>query len=68
MVPQIDPTFENSGVMRDLGNFMLDQGVSTLIRWNWIFVNPPLTISEDELRSGLKVLDAALDIADQAIA
>ena len=68
MVPQIDPTFENSGVMRDLGNFMLEQGVSTLIRWNWIFVNPPLTISEDELRSGLKVLDAALDIADQAIA
>ena len=68
MVPQIDPSFENSVVMRALGNFMLEQGVSTLIRWNWIFVNPPLTISEDELRSGLKVLDAALDIADQAIA
>ena len=67
IVPQIDPTFEFSGVMRELSTFMLEHGVSTMTRWNWVFINPPLTITEDELRSGLKVLDAALDIADQAI-
>ncbi|MDP6719196.1 MAG: aminotransferase class III-fold pyridoxal phosphate-dependent enzyme [Pirellulaceae bacterium] len=67
IVPQIDPAFEFSGVMRELSTFMLEHGVSTMTRWNWVFINPPLTITEDELRSGLKVLDAALDIADQAI-
>lgn len=68
IVPQIDPAFEFSGVMRELSTFMLEHGVSTMTRWNWVFINPPLTITEDELRSGLTILDAALDITDQAIA
>ncbi len=68
LVPQIEPAYEFHGVMRRIGAFMLERGVSTMIRWNWIFVNPPLTVSLDELHEGLAVLDEALEIADAEVA
>ena len=67
LVPQIDPAFESYGVMRDIGAFMLQRDVITMTRWNWVFVNPPLTITLDELREGLAVVDEALELADQAM-
>ena len=67
IVPMLDPKYEYHGVMREIGSFLLERGVSTLIRWNSIFVNPPLTIGEDELREGLGAIDEALEIADRAV-
>ncbi len=43
---------------------LLEKGLSTIVRWNWIFVCPPLCISESELREGLAIVDDALEIAD----
>ncbi len=42
-----------------------NSGVSTLVRWNWVFNAPPLVISEEELRLGLDALDQALGQADR---
>jgi taurine--2-oxoglutarate transaminase len=67
LVPQIDPAFENYGVMKEMFAFMLQRGVVTMTRWNWLMVNPPLTITPEELREGLAVVDEALDLADQAM-
>lgn len=39
-------------------------GISTLLRWNWIFNTPPLTISEAELQEGLDALDKVLTELD----
>ena len=36
----------------------------TLVRWNWIFNTPPLTINQEQLQAGLAVLDEVLTIAD----
>jgi hypothetical protein len=34
------------------------------VRWNFLFVVPPLCIRENELREGLAVIDKVLDYAD----
>ena len=68
LVPVLDPKYENHGVVKEIGSYLLERGLTTLLRWNWIFVNPPLTITEDELREGLDIVDGALSIADRSIA
>ena len=34
---------------------------------NSIHTNPPLCITEEQLAEGFEIIDAALDIADQAV-
>ncbi|HEY0875375.1 MAG TPA: aminotransferase class III-fold pyridoxal phosphate-dependent enzyme [Vicinamibacterales bacterium] len=46
--------------MTKLGKFFRDQGLYTLVRWNTFFTNPPLTITEDELRQGFDIIDRGL--------
>ena len=54
--------------MAALGKFFREQGLYTLVRWNYFFTNPPLTISEEELDEGFAIIDKGLAIADQAVA
>ena len=42
------------------GTFFREQGLYTFVRWNSFFTNPPLTISEDELRHGFDIIDRGL--------
>jgi taurine--2-oxoglutarate transaminase len=53
--------------MAALAKFFRDEGLFTFIRWNYFFTNPPLSISEDELREGFAIIDRALEITDQAV-
>jgi taurine--2-oxoglutarate transaminase len=46
--------------MIKLGRFFREQGLYTFVRWNGFFTNPPLTISEDELRHGFGIIDRGL--------
>jgi taurine---2-oxoglutarate transaminase len=50
-----------------INRFLLDNGVSTFIRWHSIMTNPPLCITPEQLAEGFEVLDKALEIADQAV-
>jgi taurine--2-oxoglutarate transaminase len=43
------------------------EGLFTFIRWNYFFTNPPLCITEAELREGFAIIDRALAGADQAV-
>jgi taurine--2-oxoglutarate transaminase len=43
-------------------------GLYTMTHWNAFFANPPLCITEDQLREGFSIIDAALDEVDAAIA
>jgi taurine--2-oxoglutarate transaminase len=52
------------GVMAKVPGALRDRGVYTFCKWNWIFVVPPLSINETELRDGLQILDEVLDITD----
>ena len=46
-------------------NALMSRDVYILNRWNMLFIAPPLTVSEDEIRIGVKAIDEALDIADR---
>jgi taurine--2-oxoglutarate transaminase len=35
------------------------------VRWNWIFVAPPLCITKDQIDEGLDIVREALHIADE---
>jgi taurine--2-oxoglutarate transaminase len=52
------------GVMAQVPGALRQRGMYTFCKWNWIFVVPPLSIDETELRDGLRILDEVLDITD----
>jgi len=43
-------------------------GLYTMFHWNQAFTNPPLCITEEQLREGFAIIDRALDATDAAIA
>ena len=43
------------------------EGLYTFVRWNTFFTNPPLCITEAELREAFAIIDKALDITDRAV-
>jgi taurine--2-oxoglutarate transaminase len=43
-------------------------GLYTMLHWNQVFTNPPLCITEEQLREGFAIIDRALDATDPAIA
>jgi taurine--2-oxoglutarate transaminase len=53
--------------MAALSKFFRDEGLYTIVRWNYFFTNPPLPIAEAELREGFAVIDRALEITDRAV-
>ena len=54
------------GAMADVAKSLREQGLYTFVRWNWIFVVPPLCITEAELDEGLAMIERALVHADEA--
>jgi len=46
--------------MKKLGKFFREEGLYTFVRFNTFFTNPPLTITEEELRHGFDVIDRGL--------
>ena len=54
--------------MAALSRFFREEGLYTFVRWHYFFTNPPLSISEAELREGFEIIDRALTITDKAVA
>ena len=57
----------SSEEMAALGRFFREQGLYTFVRWNTFFTNPPLCITEKELREGFAIIDRGLEATDQAV-
>jgi taurine--2-oxoglutarate transaminase len=53
--------------MAELAGFFRQEGLYTFVRWNYFFTNPPLSITEAELREGFAIIDRALAITDRAV-
>ena len=62
-----NPKASELGPMAPFGAYLREHGLFTLVRWNTCFVNPPLCITEEQLREGLAIIDAALAITDQVV-
>src|SRR5436190_12957242 len=53
--------------MQALGKHFRQEGLYTIVRWNTFFTNPPLCITEDELREAFAIIDKGLEITDAAV-
>jgi len=56
-----------SDEMAALGRFFREQGLYTFVRWNTFFTNPPLCITEQQLREAFAIIDRGLQITDKAV-
>ncbi|MGE5243638.1 MAG: aminotransferase class III-fold pyridoxal phosphate-dependent enzyme [Betaproteobacteria bacterium] len=53
--------------MAALGRFFRQEGLYTFVRWNSFFTNPPLCITEPEMREAFAIIDRGLEITDRAV-
>jgi taurine---2-oxoglutarate transaminase len=53
--------------MQALGRHFREHGLYTFVRWNTFFANPPLSITEEELREAFAIIDRGLTEADRAV-
>ena len=52
-------------VMNKVNAKLLELGLFTFVRWNYIFTAPPLCITQDEMDEGLDIISKAISIADE---
>jgi len=54
---EMEVTMKMAAKIRELGMF-------TFVRWNYIFIAPPLTISKDEIDEGMEIIGQTIKLAD----
>ncbi|HYC40172.1 MAG TPA: aminotransferase class III-fold pyridoxal phosphate-dependent enzyme [Chitinophagaceae bacterium] len=57
---------QEMAVMNQVNGRLRELGMYTFVRWNYIFVAPPLCIKKEEVDEGLAIISEALRIADEA--
>lgn len=55
---EMEVTNRMAAKVRELGMF-------TFVRWNWIFIAPPLCITKEEVDEGLEIISQVISIADE---
>ena len=50
-----------------IANKLKELGMYTFVRWNYIFIAPPLCISKEEVDEGLAMISEAITIADEFV-
>jgi len=58
---------QEMGVMNEVAGRIRELGMYTFVRWNYVFIAPPLTITRDQVDEGLAIIGEALTIADKAV-
>jgi taurine--2-oxoglutarate transaminase len=58
----------SSDEMRRLSGFFREEGLYTFTRWHYFFTNPPLSITEEELRDGFAMIDRSLSRLEASMA
>jgi taurine--2-oxoglutarate transaminase len=53
------------GIMNKVAAKIRELGMFTFVRWNWIFIAPPLIITDAEVDEGLDIISKAIAIADE---
>lgn len=55
-------------VMNKVAAKIKELGMYTFVRWGYIFIAPPLTITKEQIDEGLAIISEAIKIADASIA
>ena len=53
------------GVMPKVAAKIRELGMFTFVKWNFIFIAPPLTATREEIDEGLDIISQAVSIADE---
>lgn len=59
---------DEMAVMNKVAAKIRELGMYTFVRWNYIFVAPPLCITKEEVDEGLEIISEAIKIADENVA
>ncbi|HRH51399.1 MAG TPA: aminotransferase class III-fold pyridoxal phosphate-dependent enzyme [Panacibacter sp.] len=54
-------------IMNKVAARIKELGMYTFVRWNYIFIAPPLTITEAQIDEGLAIISDAISIADEYV-
>jgi len=54
-------------IMNRVAAKLKELGMYTFVRWNYVFIAPPLTITKEQMDEGLAMISEALKIADESI-
>ncbi|SKB76363.1 aminotransferase class III-fold pyridoxal phosphate-dependent enzyme [Daejeonella lutea] len=54
-------------VMNKVAARIKELGMYTFVRWNYIFIAPPLNITRDQIDEGIAIISEALKIADESL-
>jgi taurine--2-oxoglutarate transaminase len=58
---------EEMVIMNKVAARLKDLGLYTFVRWNYLFIAPPLCINKQEIDDGLAIISQALAIADEYV-
>ena len=58
-------TADEMVIMNKVNAKLLELGLFTFVRWNYIFTAPPLCINKDELDEALDIVSQAIEVADE---
>jgi len=64
--PIVDWMAGETGLMDQMYKELMKRGVYTFLTRNWLFMAPPLIVTEKELTEGLGAIDEVLNMADKA--
>jgi len=56
---------EEMVIMNKVANRIKELGLYTFVRWNYIFVAPPLNIKKEQVDEGMNIISQAIAIADK---
>jgi taurine--2-oxoglutarate transaminase len=55
---------EEMAVMGQVAGKLRQLGMYAFVRWNYVFIAPPLSITREQIDAGLAIISEALTIAD----
>ncbi|MBC7947960.1 MAG: aminotransferase class III-fold pyridoxal phosphate-dependent enzyme [Chitinophagaceae bacterium] len=58
---------DEMGVMTKVAAKIRELGMYTFVRWNYIFVAPPLCVTKEQIDEGLSIISQAISLADQEV-
>ncbi|MDP4255348.1 MAG: aminotransferase class III-fold pyridoxal phosphate-dependent enzyme, partial [Bacteroidota bacterium] len=58
---------EEMAVMNQVAGKLKQLGMYAFVRWNYVFIAPPLSITRDQIDEGLAIISEALRIADAQV-
>jgi taurine--2-oxoglutarate transaminase len=58
---------EEMAIMNKVAGKLKQLGMYAFVRWNYVFIAPPLSITREQVEEGLAMIDEALTIADEYV-